>query len=55
MQSGQTQVKGLIIIGMLLITPLAVCKVILKDGDRSHLEELMSMTGHLPFWTTVIN
>lgn len=55
MQSDRKQVKAIIIVGMLLLTPVAVWKVILKDGDSSRLEEVMSMTGRLPFWTALIN
>lgn len=54
-QSSNQKLKILIIAGMLLITPIAVWKVILKDGDTSRLEEVMSMTGRLPFWKALIN
>jgi len=54
-QSTNTKLKAVIIAGMLLITPIAVYKVILKDGDTSRLEEIMSMTGRLPFWKALIN
>lgn len=55
MQSDKKQIKGLILASMMLITPVAVWKVVLKDGDASRLEEVMSMTGRLPFWTALIN
>jgi exopolysaccharide production protein ExoQ len=54
-QSQNVKLKWAIIIGMLVITPLAVKKIILKDGDSSRMEEVMSMTGRLPFWTALIN
>ncbi len=54
-QSSNQQLKIIIIAGMLLITPIAIWKVILKDGDTSRLEEVMSMTGRLPFWKALIN
>jgi exopolysaccharide production protein ExoQ len=54
-QSSNQKLKVIIIAGMLLVTPVAVWKVILKDGDTSRLEEVMSMTGRLPFWTALIN
>lgn len=54
-QSKNQQLKILIVAGMLLVAPLAIYKVILKDGDSSRLEEIMSMTGRLPFWTALIN
>jgi exopolysaccharide production protein ExoQ len=53
-QSENKRLKALIIAGVLLITPLAIYKVVLKDGDSSRLEEVMSMTGRLPFWTALI-
>lgn len=55
MQSDKKQIKGLILTGMLLITPVAIWKVVLKDGDTSRLEEVMSMTGRLPFWKALIS
>lgn len=54
-QSSNAKLKLAIIIVMLIITPIAVNKIILKDGDSSRLEEVMSMTGRLPFWTALIN
>lgn len=54
-QSKNKKLKVAIIIGMLIVTPVAVNKIILKDGDSSRLEEVMSMTGRLPFWTALIN
>ncbi|WP_246223983.1 O-antigen ligase family protein [Fulvivirga kasyanovii] len=54
-QSSNKKLKALIFAGMLLVTPVAVHKVILKDGDTSRLEEIMSMTGRLPFWKALIN
>jgi O-antigen ligase len=54
-QSQNKKLKYAIIIAMLIITPIAVNKIILKDGDSSRLEEVMSMTGRLPFWTALIN
>lgn len=54
-QSQNKKLKIGIIAGMLIITPIAINKIILKDGDSSRLEEVMSMTGRLPFWTALIN
>jgi O-antigen ligase len=53
-QSKNKQLKTLIITAVLMVAPLGVYKVILKDGDSSRLEEVMSMTGRLPFWTALI-
>ena len=55
MQSERQQIKFLIIAGMLVIAPVAIWKVVLKDGDTSRLEEIMSMTGRLPFWQALIS
>jgi len=54
-QSKNKNLKYAIIAGMLIITPIVVNKIIFKDGDSSRLEEVMSMTGRLPFWTALIN
>ncbi len=53
-QSDRNQVKAAIIISMLIITPPAVWKVVLKDGDPERMEEIMSLTGRLPFWKALI-
>lgn len=53
-QSENKKLKAMIVAGVLMVTPVAVYKVILKDGDSSRLEEVMSMTGRLPFWTALI-
>ena len=49
------KLKAILVMGMLLITPFAIFKVILKGGDSERIEELMSMTGRLPFWKALIN
>jgi O-antigen ligase len=54
-QSSNVRLKTAMAIGLLLVAPVAVHKVILKGGDSSRLEEVMSMTGRLPFWTALIN
>ncbi|MDX2172770.1 MAG: O-antigen ligase family protein [Bacteroidota bacterium] len=54
-QSKNKNLKYAIIIGMLIITPIAINKIIFKDGDSSRIEEVMSMTGRLPFWTALIS
>ena len=53
-RSNNPRLKVLIIAGVLVLTPVAVYKIILKDGDNSRMEEVMSMTGRLPFWTALI-
>ena len=47
-------VKVLFLTGVLLIAPIAINKMILKGGDSSRLEEVMSLTGRLPFWKALI-
>lgn len=54
-QSKNKNLKMAIIGLMIIVTPVAVNKIILKDGDSSRLEEVMSMTGRLPFWSALIN
>lgn len=54
-QSSNIKLKILIITVMVIVAPLAIYKVVLKDGDSERLEEVMSMTGRLPFWTALIN
>lgn len=54
-QSSNTKLKILIITGMIFVAPVAIYKVVLKDGDSSRIEEVLSMTGRLPFWTALIN
>ncbi|MBL0765706.1 O-antigen ligase family protein [Marivirga atlantica] len=54
-QSSNAKLKILIITGMIVVAPVAIWKVVLKDGDTERLEEVMSMTGRLPFWTALIN
>lgn len=53
--SDKKQLKLLVITAMMIISPIAIWKVVLKDGDSTRIEEIMSMTGRLPFWTALIN
>lgn len=53
-QSDRKQLKVVIIAAMLVITPVAIWKIVLKDGDSSRIEEVLSMTGRLPFWTALV-
>ena len=53
-QSDNKKLKIMIVAGVLLVGPIAINKIILKD-DSSRLDEVMSMTGRLPFWTALIN
>lgn len=53
----QTKNKGLklaIIAGVLVVVPFAVHQIILKGGDQKRLEEILTLTGRLPFWQALI-
>jgi hypothetical protein len=54
-QSDNTRMKLAIVGGMLLVLPYLVQSVILKDGDADRVEEVLSMTGRLPFWKGLIS
>lgn len=50
--------KKIAIVGiglMMLLSPIAIYKVVLKNGDPSRMEEVISLTGRLPFWKALIN
>lgn len=53
-QSDRRQIQVLIIAAVLLVAPPAIWKVILKEGDPERMEEIMSLTGRLPFWEALI-
>lgn len=55
MLTNNTRLKLAILGGMLLALPPLVHTVILKDGDAERVEEVLSMTGRLPFWQGLIN
>lgn len=53
----QTKKQGLklaLMGAVLLVVPLAVHQVILKGGDKERLEEILTLTGRLPFWQALI-
>lgn len=54
----QTKKQGLkmAIIGcVLLVIPFAINQIILKGGDKARLEEILTLTGRLPFWQALIS
>ena len=55
LQSEKKMIAVAAIIVLMLVTPIAIYKVVLKDGDPERIEEVMSMTGRLPFWKALIN
>lgn len=54
-QAKNQVLKIAIVAGVLMILPVAVNKMILKGGDSKRMEEIMSMTGRLPFWKALIS
>lgn len=53
----QTKRQGLklAIMGMvLLVMPFVINQIILKGGDKERLEEILTLTGRLPFWQALI-
>lgn len=53
----QTKKQGLklaIIGAVLLVMPFAVNQIILKGGDKERLEEILTLTGRLPFWQALV-
>lgn len=53
-QTKQKTLKFAIIALVAMVAPFAVYTVILKGGDQERLEEIMSLTGRLPFWQALI-
>lgn len=53
-QTKQKTLKLAIIAVVAAVAPFAVYTVILKGGDQERLEEVMSLTGRLPFWQALI-
>ena len=55
LQSEQKKFAVATIAVMILVAPIAIYKVVLKDGDPERMEEVLSLTGRLPFWEALIN
>lgn len=53
-QSKQKKIAIAVVTGMLIVAPFAVNKIVLKDGDPERIEEVMNLTGRLPFWKALI-
>ena len=53
-QSKNQKLKLAIVSAMIVIMPIAIFQVVLKGGDSSRVEEVLSMTGRLPFWKALI-
>ncbi len=54
-QSKRQVLKVLMFILIALLSPIAIYYVVLKGGDPERLEEVLTMTGRLPFWQALIN
>ncbi|MDI9338945.1 MAG: O-antigen ligase family protein [Sediminibacterium sp.] len=55
LQSKQKKIALTIITALVVIAPLAIYKIVLKNGDPERMEEVLTLTGRLPFWTALIN
>lgn len=55
LQSKRRKIAIIAIIIMSVATPYLVYKVVLKEGDPERMEEVLTMTGRLPFWKSLIN
>jgi len=55
LQSEQKKFAIASIAVMMLVAPLAIYKVVLKDGDPQRMEEVLTLTGRLPFWQALIS
>lgn len=55
LQSKQKKIALTIITALVIIAPLAIYKIVLKNGDPERMEEVLTLTGRLPFWTALIN
>jgi exopolysaccharide production protein ExoQ len=54
-QSEQKKFAIMAMVVIMLVAPIAVYKVVLKDGDPERMEEVLSLTGRLPFWSALIS
>ena len=53
LRSDNFKIKLLMIVGFLTVAPIAVNEVILNE-EKGGLDEVMSMTGRLPFWKALL-
>ena len=53
LRSNNLKLKALMIAGFLVIAPIAVNEIILNE-EKGGLDEVMSMTGRLPFWKALL-
>lgn len=55
LQSEQKKFAIAAFVIIMLVAPVAIYKVVLKDGDPERMEEVLTLTGRLPFWQALIN
>jgi O-antigen ligase len=55
LQSEKKKIALGVLAVMIVVSPIAIYKVVLKDGDPERMEEIFSLTGRLPFWSALIN
>jgi exopolysaccharide production protein ExoQ len=53
-QSTNTKLKMLMYAGAFMVIPVAVNTMIVKSAENGGMDEVLSMTGRLPFWTALI-
>lgn len=53
-QSSNKRLKNLMYIGGAMVIPIAINTMIVKSAGNGGVDEVMSMTGRLPFWTALI-
>lgn len=54
LQSKQKKIAISVMVILVLVAPWAIFEVVLKGGDPERMEEVLSMTGRLPFWSALI-
>jgi exopolysaccharide production protein ExoQ len=55
LQSKRKNFAIIAIVVMMLVSPVAIYKVVLKNGDPERMEEVLTLTGRLPFWAALID
>jgi exopolysaccharide production protein ExoQ len=55
LQSKSKNFAIIAIVVMMLVSPVAIYKVVLKNGDPERMEEVLTLTGRLPFWAALID
>lgn len=53
-KSTNRHLKLTIGIALLVVTPILVNTIFFKEGSKANVEEVLSMTGRLPFWKALV-